>query len=143
MPRTAIDPAIRFWSHVDKNGPMPKRCPERGNCWIWTGYLTSRGYGSFREGVEGSKVIRAHHFLLGRPSAGLECDHACDTPSCVRPEHLDYVTHAQNMERVPSGKHNAVKTHCPKGHPYDGVKKFRGGKYMLRTCKTCIRESRR
>lgn len=41
-----------------------------------------------------------------------------------------------------SGSMNAKKTHCPKGHEFDGVRqKTRGG--LERFCRTCVRENSR
>jgi hypothetical protein len=34
----------RFWSYVDKNGPVSEHRPDLGPCWIWTGSKTL-GYG--------------------------------------------------------------------------------------------------
>ena len=37
----------RFWSKVDKNGPVPAHCPELGPCWVWTGEKR-KGYGRLK-----------------------------------------------------------------------------------------------
>lgn len=124
-----------FWSKVDKNGTIPVHAPELGPCWLWTGAKTTAGYGEFWDG----KGIYAHHFLLGRPSAGTEYDHLCRNHGCVRPSHLEAVSHTINILRgtSPSAFH-AVKTHCPQGHPYDEKNTYhakRGG----RMCRSCNR----
>jgi hypothetical protein len=49
MPRH-VDIARRFWSKVDKNGPVPPHRPELGQCWVWTGSVQPRGYGTFSVG---------------------------------------------------------------------------------------------
>lgn len=66
-----------FWQHVKRSE----------NCWIWTGAILARrgGYGSF---WDGTRKLRAHHFLVGRPPAGMEWHHTCENILCVRPEHL-------------------------------------------------------
>lgn len=86
----------RFWSHVDKNGPIVR--PELGPCWIWTGGCTDKGYGKFR--VEG-RDSRAHRVSWEMHNGPIPEDHAvchkCDNPPCVRPDHLEPGTHQDNM----------------------------------------------
>jgi hypothetical protein len=113
-----------------------------GGCWLWTGAITSNGYG----GVSiNSKYIVAHkisyEYFVGLVPEGLVLDHVCRIRNCVNPspDHLEHVTFQENILRgVGLTAINAKKTHCPKGHPYDvanTVYHVRGG----RTCKTCIR----
>ena len=77
----------RFWSKVDKTD----------NCWLWTGYCLPTGYGKFRSG---EKMVYSHRLSYewthGEISEGMYVDHRCHNRSCVRPEHLRLVTHAQN-----------------------------------------------
>ena len=46
-PRQPKPIAERFYSHVDKDGPVPEHCPELGPCWEWTGSLNQFGYARF------------------------------------------------------------------------------------------------
>ena len=76
----------RFWSKVAKGD----------RCWLWKAG-TSHGYGSFR--VDG-KVRRAHvvSWKLEHGSyPELYVCHSCDTPLCVRPDHLFLGTQVDNM----------------------------------------------
>lgn len=78
----------RFWEKV------PER-PEEG-CWEWRG-ARRRGYGGFRDG---ERMVYAHRFVCEvtyGPSAGRHALHACDNPICVRPDHLRWGTHSENM----------------------------------------------
>jgi hypothetical protein len=43
----------------------------------------------------------------------MELDHLCRNKGCCNPEHLEIVTHEENMHR-----YAATVTHCPAGHPY-------------------------
>lgn len=145
MPRKA--PALRFWRLVNKNGSYPKHKPELGRCWIWIGAL-DHGYGRFmiestwREGGAHGHLIRAHRYSYelenGPIPEGLEPDHLCRVSSCVRPSHIEAVTHKINSHRSDNlGGVNARKTHCPKGHPYTEGNVYKFG--HSRACKICHR----
>lgn len=83
----------RFDGKVDKSG----------ECWIWTGTLNGAGYGTFR--VNG-RTVGAHRFAYEREHGpipeGLELDHTCEVTACVRPSHLEPVTHKENVRRARS-----------------------------------------
>lgn len=74
-----------------------KRIRKTNTCWLWTGYLKQDGYGLFKVGKRFFHVHRLAMILSGRhvPS-GLCVMHACDNPSCVRPDHLSIGTKQQN-----------------------------------------------
>ena len=72
-------------------------------CWIWTGATMDKrgGYG-YLYSPDLKQKIRAHHYLVGKPPAGrpkMEWDHLCRNVRCVRPEHLELVTAAENRRR--------------------------------------------
>jgi hypothetical protein len=81
--------ADRFWSRVDKNGPVPPHRPELGPCWAWTSTL-SHFYGAIGVGSEtdgSNRTIGAHvvAFFLAHGRWADPCAlHACDNPPCVK-----------------------------------------------------------
>jgi hypothetical protein len=96
----------RFWEKVDKNGPlMPGMDTE---CWIWT--ASSRGgYGHI--GVYQKGNIKAHRLAyvmaygpidptIGDSTHGTVVRHRCDNTLCVRAEHLEIGTQAENVRDV-------------------------------------------
>lgn len=100
----------RFWSKVDR--------PSLYSCWEWQAGLAARGgYGQYRgdAGVPKHAHREAWERMVGPIPEGRELDHLCRNPLCVNPDHLEPVTHAENMRRT-RGTRPAV-THCRNGHP--------------------------
>jgi len=108
-------PEERFWRYVDKAGPLPPRRPDLGSCWLWTAGRDAKGYGSFDS--NGLLPERAAHrvawmLLRGPVPEGLQLDHLCLNEQCVRPDHLEPVTNAENMRRAVLNRQR-----CRNGHP--------------------------
>jgi hypothetical protein len=122
--RTAID---RFSALVNKTE----------ECWLWTGHTSKDGYGYFQEASR--TPVTAHRFsykaFVGDIPAGLEIDHTCRVRHCVNPEHLEVVTHDENMRR-------ARRVECRRGHPYTG-NNFFVNKAGDRVCKICTEMMRK
>jgi hypothetical protein len=94
-------PEERFRAKVDQDGPLPPYHPELGPCHVWTGARsTPAPYGVF---WTGEQVVYAHQYAVqldGRAiPEGMEPDHLCEVVWCVRPEHLEVVTRAENIRR--------------------------------------------
>jgi hypothetical protein len=114
-------------------------------CWAWTGALTQRrprggwGYAIADIGGKTTQVHRAmyeHH--RGPIPDGLTLDHLCRVRRCVNPAHLEPVTGQENTLRgVGPTAENAVKTHCPKGHSYEGLNLYidKSGRRHCRECR--------
>lgn len=74
-----------------------KRVRKTDSCWVWTGYLKQDGYGLFKIGKKFFHTHRLALILSGQHvPKGMCVMHACDNPSCVRPEHLSIGTKQQN-----------------------------------------------
>ena len=112
-------------------------------CWLWTAAKERDGYG---HAWLAGRRWRAHRlfyeWLVGPIPMGLQLDHLCREPACVRPDHLEAVTHRENMRRGHgfAGEH-ARKTHCARGHPFSGSNLAPRGNG--RACRTCQREANR
>jgi len=108
------------------------RLVPEGDCMAYTGPLSRAGYGQLS--VDG-KLQYAHRlWWLGHGREippGYELDHLCRNTSCVRLDHLEAVTHGDNIRR---GK-AAIKTWCKYGHEYTDENTCR--KYGSRACIRC------
>lgn len=121
----------RYWAKV---------APQTSGCWLWRG-ARNKGYGVFWLVDRPQYVHRlAYAKLVGRLKRGHVIDHRCKNTWCCFPGHLELVTQAENMARSNSAQ--ALKTHCPKGHPLSG-KNLRLTKQGWRTCIQCSRASAR
>jgi hypothetical protein len=120
----------RFYSNIFFN--------ERIFCWEWKGLLNGDGYGVLKAN---NKTMRAHKFSyilhMGDVPEHKELDHLCCNKMCCNPEHLEAVTHRENVLRglAPSAI-NYKKTHCKRGHILEGDNLYKdkdGG----RECRIC------
>ena len=81
---------------------MPE--PNSG-CHFWIGGTDTGGYGRFFTGYGGNSAHRVALELAGRPRpVGLQVDHKCRNRICVNPDHLEYVTHQENIKRIPKSE---------------------------------------
>lgn len=134
-PTRRLSPIERFLIKTDTSG----------DCWIWTaGRRNEKGYGMF---CTGGRTFLAHRWLyeqsVGPVPDGMELDHGCRNRACVRPSHLEPVTHQENLLRGETvNARHAAKTHCVNGHAFD-EKNTHLTKEGHRVCRTCRRDRER
>ena len=99
--KTVLSLEERFWAKVEKSD----------GCWLWVGGKTSAGYGAMAAGPEGVKLAHVVSWELhnGPVPDGTEVCHDCDTPPCVRPDHLFLGTHIDNMRDMVSKDRSSGK----------------------------------
>jgi len=112
-----------------------------GFCWVWTGFITPKGYGHvYIDGVTQRAHRVSYEKLVGDIPDGLTLDHLCGVKPCINPGHLEPVTNLVNAQRTDK----ATKTHCIRGHELSGhnliVKSPKSG--GQRQCRECKRLSR-
>lgn len=98
-------------------------------CWTWDGQLKD-GYGKYSHK---GKTYAAHRWayqqLVGPIPTGLQLDHLCRNPPCVRPDHLEPVTSRENVLR------GQLHT-CPHPRtPQNGYIKQKDGRWVCRECR--------
>jgi len=119
---------------IEQRFRMKVAPPDENGCALWLGSLDKDGYGLFY--LHGKITARAHRvawtFTYGEPPAGLEPDHTCNVRRCVTPDHLEWVTHAENNRRA------ALRSEaCHRGHRWDEQTPFihPDGSRRCRICK--------
>jgi hypothetical protein len=108
-------------------------------CWEWQGRRQQGGYGltGFQGRNQPVHCVMYQHFI-GLIPAGMEVDHLCRNRRCCRPDHLEAVTHRENLLRGDTfAARHAQLTHCPRGHEYDAAntRVYKG----MRLCRACRR----
>ena len=134
----------RFFSFVNKMGPVARNRPDLGRCWIWTGG-TTRGYGIFWAGDTSHRAhVWSYKRFRGEVPDDLPLDHfACDRTDCVNYQHVRPETHRVNILRSRGrGAINAGVEKCPAGHDYD-ESNTRINAAGSRECKKCVRKRQR
>lgn len=123
----------RFLSKIEMNP---------NGCWGWTGSVAPNGYG--RYGVNWAHRL-SYELFVGPIPEGFEVDHVasrgCTQRTCTNPDHLEAVTPGDNRRHQPNVIDQMLRTHCPKGHPYDQENtRMKGNK---RDCRQCERDRQR
>jgi hypothetical protein len=119
IPQNTTD---RFWGKAEKTEA----------CWLWTAAHDRKGYGKFSVGSarnsDGSRrnsMVSAHRFSYemaygdiqkGDGYHGICVLHRCDTPSCVRPDHLFLGTNSDNVHDMDTKGRRINKQPCGSKH---------------------------
>jgi hypothetical protein len=111
-----------------------------GDCLVWTGAATQKGYGQL--------TVEQEHWLTHRLSWTLHHGppprwvlHTCDNPPCVNPEHLfDGSCADNNADKMAKGRWRGgrpARSHCIHGHELsnDNVYVTPDGRRQCRICR--------
>lgn len=109
--------------------------PCKDPCTEWIGPHSPEGYAR-RRGTHVHRVV--YERIYGAIQDGYQVDHLCRNRGCINVDHMEAVTQKENILRGegPCAKH-ARKTHCLRGHEFDGFRKTPSG--VGRTCSKCLR----
>lgn len=73
--------------------------PETG-CWVWLLCINTDGYAQqFYKGKTTTVHKLYYEMVYGEVPEGFELDHTCKNRRCVNPEHMEVVTHTENIRR--------------------------------------------
>lgn len=99
--------AERFWERVEKTS----------DCWLWQGYRTPFGHGQCAD--DDGRIRYAHRLsyamTYGEVPDDLVVRHRCDVPACVRPDHLELGTFADNTRDMIERGRAAWQLRAPRG----------------------------
>jgi hypothetical protein len=149
---------VLFWSHVDKNGPVPAHRQDLERCWVWKAHRHKGTYGRFGVGSmkdDTRSVEPAHRvaFAIKHGRWPTPCAlHHCDNTACVRPSHLfegdrtvnnaDRDAKGRTVARSATGRYGDNRktepgTHCKRGHEFNVTNTYywRGSKRRCRICR--------
>ncbi len=123
---------------------MSKIIVDDSGCWVWQGTKMKSGYGVISLPKSYSKSTSVAHrvsweVFVGPIPDSMVLDHLCGNRACINVEHLEVTTFGENTRRAQLKHPNRKKTHCPKGHPYDGDNLKMYGE--RRRCRACANEA--
>lgn len=126
---------------------LPERIAKRivvaeNGCWEWTGRRTPNGHGFVSWNGRQKPVYRVvHELVTGSASNAEDFDHLCRNRSCCNPDHVEGVTHAENMRR--GVQSFDTRTHCLSGEHAltpDNVVHRADGRRACRACRNTRRK---
>lgn len=112
----------------------------KGECWLWARAIDSHGYGAMWHDGGMRKAHRViYEALVGQIPDGLVLDHLCRTSRCINPDHLEPVTHYENLHRE-ARYYRQIRTHCTNGHEFCEQNTY-WHPSGARLCRDCMRKS--
>ncbi len=139
---------VRFWSKVDKNGPLPDQTNPHyaglDRCWVWTASKYKKGYGTIWWNGKPRTTHRLSWEIANGPIPegegyhGYCVLHICDRENCCNPTHLKLGSHLENMiDRDNKGRNNPLSgdDHYARLQP---ERLARGERHGSRTKPECV-----
>lgn len=113
-------------------------------CVVWTGAVNNKGYAVLA--VDG-RLQLAHRIAYeaehGRIPEGMQVDHLCRVRNCVKVDHLEAVTHRENVRRGRLASSLQVGDTCINGHRVESEDDIYERPSGLRECRTCKRAGKK
>lgn len=92
---------VREWGlHATQAIRLLRNARDEEGCWMWTAWCKPKGYGRIDWRGYGRSAHRvSYEFFVGPIPEGMHLDHLCRRTGCIRPDHLEPVTAAENNRR--------------------------------------------
>ena len=72
---------------------------DKDGCWMWLRCVNWAGYGILGSMGHNERAHRYFYRNLKKPiPKGLTIDHLCNKPRCLKPEHMQLVSHSENLK---------------------------------------------
>lgn len=111
-------------NYTDHEGAFAARRKRDGDCIVWTGALSTDGYGHLK--VQG-RDVKVHRYAWERKNGpipdGLLIDHMCWNRACVNVEHLRLANRTQNAQ-------NRIGAQSTSRSGIRGVSQLKGGRWQ-------------
>jgi hypothetical protein len=139
--RSTLSPALILEKYI---APRIAYEPNTG-CWLWLGYVQSRGYATTRlphpnkAGWSTQYVARfMYEYSVGPISDAQVIKNQCKVHGCVNPDHHCPIARQEWLRNRTRWKHLANRTKCSHGHPFTEETTFVNsrGKRRCRACQT-------
>lgn len=104
---------------------LEQNCGHSTPCWVWQRFKDKHGYGKLSRPDMEARAHREYYIRAKGPIPDDKpcLDHLCRNPSCVNPDHLEAVTHIENLRRgiVPKitfDQAKEIRRRVAAGEPY-------------------------
>jgi hypothetical protein len=102
------EPYRRVAGHGNRKFNGPDYEVLENGCWKWLKCLSPEGYGRYLKGKGNQYSHRVYYEKAHGPiPKGMDLDHLCRNPFCVNPDHLEPVSHKENVRRGKATRLNA------------------------------------
>lgn len=124
---------------------MEKCVIHENGCCIWSGTISSEGYGRLTWKRREHYAHRfLYHYLVGPIPAGHDLHHECGNRACANPAHLTPLKRRAHIRLgdSPAGQQSR-QTHCLRGHPLvdENLYVTRAGRRQCRLCARIRRQA--
>lgn len=106
-------------------------------CWAWMGHIRKSGYPGFNFKARAFGAHRLALIIASRMDpSDADARHSCPNLFCVNPSHLYWEAKVERVRTSATrSNQNTGKTHCIRGHPFDGENLVEiNGKRQCRIC---------